>query len=93
MALSNDPLLIEGVVTQPYTDTVAWTFDDRRVIWVQTTDSIGNRSEPYPAYAALTNEVVPPTDCPHIWNCCSLARVTGQSHDSCGTMGDDVLYV
>jgi len=52
LRLSNDPLLIEGVVTQPYTDTVAWTFDDRRVVWVQVRDGVGNWSEPYPAYAS-----------------------------------------
>ena len=53
MRLSNDPLLIEAVVTLPYTDTVAWTFDERRVVWVQVDDSAGNRSDPYPAYAAM----------------------------------------
>jgi hypothetical protein len=49
--LSNDPLMIEGVVTLPYTESVAWTFDERRVVWVQVEDSVGNISEPYPAYA------------------------------------------
>jgi hypothetical protein len=52
LRLSNDPLLIEGVVTQPYTDTVTWAFDDRRVVWAQVKDGVGNWSEPYPAYAA-----------------------------------------
>lgn len=51
MRLSNDPLMIENVVTTPYTDTVTWTFDDRRVIWAQVRDSVGNWSAPYPAYA------------------------------------------
>jgi len=54
MRLTNDPLLIEGVVTVPYTDTVTWAFDGRRVVWVQVQDSVGNWSEPYPAYAAPT---------------------------------------
>ena len=49
--LTNDPLFLEGVVTQPYTDTVTWPFDDRRVVWVQVKDGVGNWSEPYPAYA------------------------------------------
>jgi len=49
--LSNDPLMIEGVVTRPYTDTLEWTFDDRWVVWVQVKDAVGNWSEPYPAWA------------------------------------------
>ena len=49
--LSNDPLMIEGVATVPYTDTVTWTFDERWVVWVQVQDDVGNWSEPYPAYA------------------------------------------
>jgi hypothetical protein len=53
MYLSNDPLMIEGVVTLPYTDTVEWPFDERRVVWVQVADSVGNVTEPYPAYAAI----------------------------------------
>ncbi len=53
MYLSNDPLMIEGVVTLPYTDTVEWTFDERRVVWVQVEDSVGNITDPYPAYAAI----------------------------------------
>ena len=52
MRLSNDPLMVEDVVTVSYTPTVTWTFDDRRVVWVQLSDSVGNWSEPYPAYAA-----------------------------------------
>jgi len=40
------------VVTLPYTDTVTWVFDERRVLWVQVKDSVGNWSEPYPVYAA-----------------------------------------
>jgi hypothetical protein len=51
MWMSNDPLMLDGVVTMPYTTTVTWTFDERRVIWVQLADSVGNVSEPYPAYA------------------------------------------
>ena len=52
LRLTNDPFLIEDVLTMPYTDTVTWTFDDRRVVWVQVADAVGNWSEPYPAYAA-----------------------------------------
>ncbi len=52
LRLTNDPLFLDGVVTQPFTDTVAWTFDERRVVWVQARDGVGNWSEPYPAYAA-----------------------------------------
>lgn len=52
LRLTNDPLFLAGVVTQPYTDTVTWAFDERRVIWVQVKDAVGNWSEPYPAYAA-----------------------------------------
>ncbi len=50
MHLSNDPLMIEEVVTLPYTDTVEWAFNERWVVWVQVEDSVGNVSEPYPAY-------------------------------------------
>ena len=51
MTISNDPQWVEGVVTQPFTDTVEWVFDDRRVVWVQLEDAVGKRSEPYPAEA------------------------------------------
>ncbi len=51
MRLTNDPSFIEGVVTMPYTDTVEWIFDERRVVWVQVKDGVGNWSEPYPAFA------------------------------------------
>jgi hypothetical protein len=47
--------MLDGVVTIPYTSTVTWAFDERRVIWVQLADSVGNVSEPYPAYASPTN--------------------------------------
>lgn len=49
--ISNDPLMQENVVTLPYIDTVDWVFDDRRVVWVQAEDGVGNVSDPYPAYA------------------------------------------
>ncbi len=52
MRLTNDPLLVEGVVTMPYAETVSWTFDDRRVVWVQVQDAVGNWNEARPAYAA-----------------------------------------
>ena len=51
MWLSNDPHLLDGVVTMPYTQTVTWMFDERLVAWVQLSDGVGNRSEPVPAAA------------------------------------------
>lgn len=51
LRLSNDPLMTEGVVTLPYVDTVTWAFDEQRVVWVQVKDSVGNWSEPFPAWA------------------------------------------
>jgi len=63
VSVSNDPLLIEGVTTQAYSETISWTFDERQVVWLQVTDSIGNISEPYPAYAALPDAPTPtPTE-------------------------------
>lgn len=57
--LSNDPLMSQGVVTMPYSDTVRWTFDDRRVVWIQAEDAVGNRSEGYPSYAPLLTDPTP----------------------------------
>jgi hypothetical protein len=51
MSLSNDPLMIEGVTTQPYTETVSWSFDERQLVYVRVEDAIGNASQPYPVYA------------------------------------------
>lgn len=59
MSISNDPLMVDGVVTQPYTDTITWEFDDRQVVWIQIVDSNGNVGEPYPAYAADADESSP----------------------------------
>ncbi len=56
MRLSNDPLMLDNVVTMPYSTTVTWDFDERRIVWVQVADSVGNFSEPFPAYAA---EILP----------------------------------
>lgn len=63
MRLSNDPLMIQGVMALSYTPTATWAFDDRRVIWVQLSDSVGNWTEPHPAYAAplLTHRYYLPT--------------------------------
>ncbi|CAG1009753.1 hypothetical protein ANRL4_04084 [Anaerolineae bacterium] len=58
MRMSNDPLMINGVNTMPYTSTITWAFDDRNVIWVQLEDSVGNLTQPYPAYAATLNSAV-----------------------------------
>ncbi len=57
--ISNDPLMNDNVVTTAYTDTITWTFDERRVMWVQVADSNGNIAEPYPAYAADTDKQSP----------------------------------
>lgn len=46
--LSSDPLMLEGLVTLPYTQTVTWTLDEREVVWIQVEDGVGNRSLPYP---------------------------------------------
>jgi murein DD-endopeptidase MepM/ murein hydrolase activator NlpD len=59
MYLSNDPLMIEGVVTLPYTLTVEWVFDERWVVWVQMEDSVGNFSEAYPACADISPTPTP----------------------------------
>jgi hypothetical protein len=47
--MSNDPLMLEGVVTQTYTETLTWELDERKVVWVQAEDGVGNRSLLYPA--------------------------------------------
>lgn len=52
LRVSNDPMMIDAVVSLPYVPNFEWTFDERRVVWVQVADSVGNWSEPYPGYAA-----------------------------------------
>lgn len=61
MHLSNDPQMVDGVLTLPYSHTVTWTFDHRRVLWVQIEDSLGNISRPYPVVAErrLINTFLP----------------------------------
>jgi hypothetical protein len=54
--LSNDPLMLEEVVTLPYTQTVTWTLDEREVVWVQVEDEVGNRSRAYPATVRAATE-------------------------------------
>jgi uncharacterized repeat protein (TIGR02543 family) len=49
--LSNDPLMEQNVTTQAYADTLTWTFDDNKVLWIVAEDGVGNRTEPYPVYA------------------------------------------
>jgi len=56
--VSNDPRMIEGVIKLPYTTTLTWGFDARRVIWVRLEDSVGNISEPRAAYAAAANNKI-----------------------------------
>lgn len=68
MRISNDPLLFEGVKEMPYQERVVWQFDARRVVWVQLSDSVGNWTEPYPAYLAPlvspTGTILVPTKVP-----------------------------
>lgn len=53
LRLSNDPLMAEeNTVTIPYADTVSWTFNEERIVYIQVSDSVGNWSEPYPVYAS-----------------------------------------
>lgn len=59
--LSNDPLMFEGGTTLPYTEMVTWTFDERRVVWIQVSDNVGNWTEPYPAYASPVLAPAAPT--------------------------------
>jgi hypothetical protein len=54
--LSNDPMMLEDVVTVPYTETVSWTLDEREVVWVQVEDGVGNRSLLYPATIHLNED-------------------------------------
>lgn len=49
--LSNDPLMQQDVTTLPYTETLTWTFDERKVVWIVAEDGVGNRAAPYPVYA------------------------------------------
>jgi hypothetical protein len=51
--LSNDPRMLDGVVSLAYRENVSWTFDDRRVVWIQAKDSFGNLSEPCPLFVGL----------------------------------------
>lgn len=51
LRLSNDPLMLDDVATLSFTDTLMWAFDERRVVWVQVSDGVGNWAAPYPAYA------------------------------------------
>ncbi len=53
VTLSNDPQMLTGTVTLAYTDSLTWTFEESQVAWVQMEDRVGNRTQPYPAYATL----------------------------------------
>ncbi len=64
MRLTNDPLFLDGVVTQAYSETVSWTFDERHVVWVQIKDAVGNWSEAWPAYDGSNKEPTPTTPTP-----------------------------
>ena len=58
--LTNDPWMADGAVSMPYTATVTWAFDERRVVWVQARDRAGNLSERYAAYAPELRRVYVP---------------------------------
>jgi|GEM_PF-3770964 len=59
MYISNDPIFIEDVKKMPYQENVRWQFDDRRVVWIKLSDSVGNSTEPYPAYLASLTSPTP----------------------------------
>lgn len=44
--VSNDPLFEENVAVMSRSGEIVWLFDDRKIVWVQAEDSVGNRSEP-----------------------------------------------
>ncbi|MCB0062246.1 MAG: hypothetical protein KDE19_09030, partial [Caldilineaceae bacterium] len=50
--LSNDLATLDDTAPMAYTTDLSWTFDERRVVWVQVEDSLGNRTEPMAIYAA-----------------------------------------
>ncbi|MEM7536878.1 MAG: peptidoglycan DD-metalloendopeptidase family protein [Chloroflexota bacterium] len=59
MYVSNDPLMLDGVVEMVFTGAqLQWTFDEERVAWIQVRDSVGNLTKPYPVYAADTTDPV-----------------------------------
>ncbi len=49
--ISNDPLMVQDVITLIYPLTVTWGFNESRIAFVQAVDGVGNISEPYPVYA------------------------------------------
>jgi hypothetical protein len=56
LSIGNSPTFLTDtfftdVVTIPYTETLTWVFDERRVAWVRVADSVGNWSVPIPAFA------------------------------------------
>ena len=52
MFITNDERFIDNVVEMPYQQTIKWIFGDKRVVWVQLKDSVGNKTTFYPAYLA-----------------------------------------
>ncbi len=52
MRLSNDLARLAEVEPIGYTTDLSWLFDDRRVVWVQVEDSLGNHTDPIAVYAA-----------------------------------------
>ncbi len=49
--ISNDPLMVQDVLTLTYPLTITWGFNESRIAFVQAVDGVGNVSEPYPVYA------------------------------------------
>jgi len=61
LRLSNEPSMLDAQEI-PFTDVVDWSFDKRRVVWVQAVDSLGNATEAMPIYAELDEEEVSDSD-------------------------------
>jgi len=57
LRLSNDLVKLDKATPLAYTSELLWTFDERRVVWVQAEDSLGNVTEPIPAYADVAESL------------------------------------
>lgn len=57
--LSNDSSMRDAE-ERPYAPEITWSFDERRVVWVQIEDSVGNRSEAVPVTAEIGDESTSP---------------------------------
>lgn len=54
LRISNDLAELDQVTPIAYSNELLWTFDERKVVWVQAEDSLGNVSEAIPVYAMET---------------------------------------